>query len=179
MRICGINLVMKYPLTFCGYFKLTTGRIIMKYEAGSVEEYFGQLPAERKPAMQKLLQTIRDNIPQGFDEVIGFGMPAFVVPHSLYPNGYHVNPELPLPFLNIASQKNFIVLYHMGIYAEPELMKWFIREYPNHCTTKLNMGKSCIRFKKPEDIPFELIGELVKKMSPGKWIATYEKHIKR
>jgi len=151
----------------------------MKYDADSCEEYIRQLPEERKPAMQKLLQTIRDNIPQGFEEVIGFSMPAFVVPHSIYPDGYHVNPKLALPFLNIASQKNFIALYHMGIYADPELMNWFTREYANHCKTKLDMGKSCIRFKKPENIPFELIGELVTKMSVRQWIETYEKHIKR
>jgi hypothetical protein len=98
-----------------------------------------------------------------------------VVPHSLYPAGYHCNPEQPLPFISIASQKNFIALYHMGIYADKKLLEWFTKEYPKHSQTKLDMGKSCIRFKKPEQIPFQLIGELVSKMTPKDWIATYEK----
>ena len=101
-------------------------------------------------------------------------MPGYVVPHSLYPAGYHCNPSDPLPFMSIASQKNFVALYHMGIYADPELLAWFEAEYPKHSKTKLKMGKSCIRFKNLKNIPYDLIAELVTKMPPEKWIGVYD-----
>lgn len=128
--------------------------------------------------MKKLRTVMRKNLPKGFKEVINYGMPSFVVPHSKYPDGYHCSPELPLPFLGMASQKNFIALYHMGIYADAKLMTWFEKQWPKHMSTKLDMGKSCIRFKKIETIPYDLIGELVAKMSPEDWIKLYEKNIK-
>jgi hypothetical protein len=121
-----------------------------------------------------LIKVIRENLPEGFNEQLSYGMPGWVVPHTLYPSGYHCDPKLPLPFLSMASQKNFIAVYHMGIYADEELMKWFLAEYPKHSTKKLDMGKSCLRFKKVEDIPYELIGQLVSKMSPKDWINCYE-----
>lgn len=151
----------------------------MQYKASTTQEYIDQLPEERKEVIQKLLKTIRDNIPEGFEETIGYGMIGFVVPHSLYPAGYHCDPGLPLPFLNIASQKHFVALYHSGIYADKEMYDWFVGEYPKHCKTKLDMGKSCVRFKKSDDIPYELIAELLTKLTPGEWIALYEKNIKR
>jgi hypothetical protein len=129
--------------------------------------------------MQKLISTIGKNLPNGFTEQLGYGMPAWVVPHSLYPDGYHCSPELPLPFMNVASQKNFIAIYHMGIYANDELMQWFVNEYPKHCSNKLDMGKSCIRFKKIAEIPFELIAELCRKMTPKDWIELYENKFKK
>jgi hypothetical protein len=101
-----------------------------------------------------------------------------VVPHSIYSNGYHCNPKFPLPFINIASQKNFVALYHMGIYADQTLYDWFVTEYPKHAKYKLDMGKSCIRFKKMDDIPYALIGELVEKMSVKAWIELYESKVK-
>ncbi|MEJ6749335.1 MAG: DUF1801 domain-containing protein [Flavobacteriales bacterium] len=146
----------------------------MKIKAKDIEKYIHNIPEERKEIFAKLLDVIRTNIPEGFSEELGYGMPAWVVPHSLYPKGYHCSTELPLPFVSIASQKNFIALYHMGIYATPELLQWFVREYPKHCLRKLDMGKSCIRFKKIDDIPFELIGELMKKMTTKDWIEKYE-----
>ncbi|MDA9563602.1 DUF1801 domain-containing protein [Flavobacteriales bacterium] len=151
----------------------------MKIEATTVAEYLEHIPEERKVPMNKLRQTILENIPIGFSEELNYGMIGFVVPHSLYPGGYHCSPELPLPFLNIASQKNFIGVYHMGIYADKELLNWFETEYPKHCKRKLDMGKSCIRFKKIDEIPYELIGELVSKMTPQNWIDLYEKNVKR
>ncbi len=151
----------------------------MKIEATTVAEYLKHIPEERKVPMNKLRQTILENIPIGFSEELNYGMIGFVVPHSLYPGGYHCSPELPLPFLNIASQKNFIGVYHMGIYADKELLNWFETEYPKHCKRKLDMGKSCIRFKKIDEIPYELIGELVSKMTPQNWIDLYEKNVKR
>lgn len=151
----------------------------MNIEADTPEEYIDKLPDDRKEAMIKLRATILENLPDGFEETMSYGMIGYVVPHSVYPDGYHCNPHLPLPFMSIASQKSYIALYHMGIYANEELMDWFTGEYPNHVSTKLDMGKSCIRFKKPDQIPYELIAELTAKMTADVWIELYEKNIKR
>jgi uncharacterized protein YdhG (YjbR/CyaY superfamily) len=151
----------------------------MKYEAKSVDDYIAQLPEERKEVIEKLRSILQENLPEGFTEVIGYNMPAFVVSHDTYPNGYHCDPKLPLPFISYASQKNFVALYHMGIYANKEIMDWFVAEYPKHCKYKLDMGKSCIRFKKMNDIPYELIAQLAQKMSPSDWIALYEANLVR
>lgn len=152
----------------------------MQYlEPKNAEEYFEAIPEERKAAMQKLRDVILKNLPKGFEEAMGYGMLGWQVPHSAYPAGYHCDPKQPLPFLGIASQKNFIALYHMGIYADKELHDWFVAEYPKYVKTKLDMGKSCIRFKKPEIIPFELIGELASKMTMQQWIDLYEANLKR
>ncbi len=129
--------------------------------------------------MIALRHAITENIPPGFEEQMGYGMMGFVVPHSIYPSGYHCDPKQALPFLGIASQKNFIAVYHMGIYAHQPLLDWFLEEYPNHSKRKLDMGKSCIRFKKIEEIPVGLIGELASKMTVDEWIAIYEKEMKR
>ena len=150
----------------------------MQSTATTVNEYLNELPEERKEAFSKLRDGILKNLPKGFEEQISYGMLGYVVPHTLYPNGYHCNPKLPLPFMNIASQKNFIALYHMGIYVNPKLMEWFITEYPKHSTQKLDMGKSCIRFKKMDQIPYDLIAELTGKMSVEVWIECYETQIK-
>ena len=146
----------------------------MKIKANNIKEYLQNIPEERKEVFDKLMKTVRENIPKGFSEELSYGIPAWVVPHSLYPKGYHCSPELPLPFVSVASQKNFIALYHMGIYATPDLLNWFIKEYPKHSKRKLDMGKSCVRFKKMDEIPFELIGDLMKKMNPKEWMEKYE-----
>lgn len=151
----------------------------MTYEATTVEDYINQLTEDRQIAIKKLRQIILDNLPKGFEEGINYKMIGYYVPHSMYPNGYHCDPKLPLPFINVASQKNFIALYHMGIYAKQELLNWFIAEYPKHCKYKLDMGKSCIRFKKLNAIPYDLIAELVQKMTTEEWITTYEKTTKK
>ena len=143
------------------------------------EAYILQLPAERQVVIKKLRTIISKNLPKGFEEGILYNMIGYYVPHSLYPNGYHVNPELPLPFINIASQKNFVALYHMGLYNDEKLLNWFKTEYPKYVKTKLDMGKSCIRFKKIETIPYQLIGELVSKITPELWIERYEQAIKK
>ena len=150
----------------------------MPSQSKTPEDYIHELPAERAEHFNKLRETILKHLPKGFEECISYGMIGYVVPHKLYPPGYHCDPKVPLPFVSIASQKNFIALYHMGIYANPELLNWFVAEYPKHCKTKLDMGKSCIRFKKPDDIPYKLIGELLKKMSVKEWIALYEESFK-
>ena len=115
-----------------------------------------------------------DNIPKGFEECMNYGMLGYVVPKSIFPAGYHCDPKLPLPFANIASQKNFIALYRMGIYADQELLQWFKAEYAQQCKYKLDMGKSCIRFKRMDDIPYDLVGKLMRKMNPNDWITLYE-----
>lgn len=143
--------------------------------AATPEEYFESLPADRQEVMNRLYSAITSNLPQGFEQGMSYGMLTWVVPHSIYPNGYHCDPKQALPFLSLASQKNFIALYHMGIYADKALYDWFVTEYPKHSKTKLDMGKSCIRFKKPENIPFDLLAELFQKMTPADWVMQYEK----
>ncbi|WP_321376306.1 DUF1801 domain-containing protein [uncultured Draconibacterium sp.] len=151
----------------------------MKIEANTPDEYIAQLAEKRQQAVSKLREIIKKNLPNGFEETLSYGMIGYVVPHSVYPAGYHCDPKLPLPFINIASQKNFVALYHMGIYANKNLFDWFVAEFPKHCTTKIDMGKSCIRFKKIDQIPYDLIAELVTKMTVSDWINLYEQQIKR
>ena len=151
----------------------------MQYKANSPEDYISQLPEERQPVIQKLRETIKANLPKGFEEVISYGMIGYVVPHSIYPAGYHCTPELPLPFMNLASQKNFVAVYHMGMYAKKELLDWFTEEFPKHSRRKLDMGKSCIRFKNIDDIPYKLLGELVSKLTIDEWIGIYESQFKK
>lgn len=151
----------------------------MKIEANTVDEYISKLPEERQEPIAKLRNVIKQNLPEGFEECINYGMIGYVVPKTLYPDGYHCDPSLPLPFINLASQKNYIALYHSCVYADEELMNWFKNEYPKHSKYKLDMGKSCVRFKRMNDIPYKLIGELCSKISAKKWIEIYETNIKR
>lgn len=146
----------------------------MTNELDSIASYIAQAPTERHEALYKLTDIFKKNLPEGFREELNYGMIGYVVPHELYPKGYHCNKSLPLPFINIASQKNFIAVYHMGIYAKPELLEWFQTEYPKHSKLKLDMGKSCIRFKKIDQIPYELFAQLAQKMTVADWINTYE-----
>ena len=151
----------------------------MQSKAVTVDDYLAELPEDRKKAILALRKEVKKNLSKGFKEQMNYGMIGYVIPHSVYPDGYHCNPKDPLPFMNIASQKNFIAVYHMGIYADKRLLDWFTAEYAKLGIGKLDMGKSCIRFKKPENIPVKLIGALAKKMSSGQWIALYEANIKR
>tara|TARA_R110000868_G_scaffold411005_1_gene701324 strand:+ start:18556 stop:19014 length:459 start_codon:yes stop_codon:yes gene_type:complete len=151
----------------------------MQYKANSPEDYISQVPEERRPILKKLRSVINKNLPKGFEEGIQYGMIGYYVPHSIYPDGYHCTPTEPLPFMGFASQKNSINLYHSGIYAVPKIHDWFVTEYPKHCKRKLDMGKSCVRFKYIDDIPFDLIGELASKLTVGQWITIYETNIKK
>lgn len=151
----------------------------MQSTAATVAAYLDEVPENRQPVFKKLRAVIKKNMPKGFAEEMSYGMIGYVVPHKLYPAGYHCNPKLPLPFMAIASQKNFIAVYHMGIYANPELLKWFTAAHAKASSKKLDMGKSCIRYKKPEDIPLELIAELATKVTVDEWIDWYEKNYKR
>jgi len=139
--------------------------------------YINQLPEERKPAMEKLLDLLKENLPTGFELQMQYSMPSYVVPHTIFPAGYHCNPKEPLPFISVASQKNFIAVYHMGLYANLELYNWFVSEYPKYSKYKLDMGKSCIRFKRMDDIPYELLGQLFQKMSVQDWIDIYQENL--
>jgi Domain of unknown function (DU1801) len=139
------------------------------------QDYIDALSDDRKTIIQSIREALLINLPVGFQEAMSYGMLGYVVPHSLYPSGYHCAPKLPLPFISVASQKNFIAVYHMGLYADKTLFDWFVTEYPKHSKAKLDMGKSCMRFKKMDDIPVALIGELATKMTPQNWIDCYEK----
>ncbi|HRF24189.1 MAG: hypothetical protein BWZ05_00264 [Bacteroidetes bacterium ADurb.BinA245] len=151
----------------------------MQSKATTVEQYVSELPADRQATINALRKVIKKNLPKGFQECMGYGMLGYVVPHSIYPAGYHCNPKDPLPFMGLASQKNSINLYHMGIYAEPKLYKWFTEAHAKASPKKLDMGKSCVRYKKAEDIPLKLIGELASKMTPKEWISLYESAFKK
>lgn len=151
----------------------------MKATGNTVKEILTSLPQERAEPFNKLHEVIIKNLPKGFEAAMSYGGLGYVVPHTLYPEGYHCKPSEPLPFAGIASQKNSINFYHMGIYADPKLLNWFVSEYPKHSKQKLDMGKSCIRFKKLDDIPYKLIGELMKKISVKEWITIYETHLKK
>ena len=151
----------------------------MTSQATSPEDYIAQLPEDRIAAITKLNNLIIKHMPKGLEAGMAYGMLAYYVPKSIYPNGYHCKPFPPLPFINLASQKNFIALYHSGMYAKKELYDWFVGEYPKHCKYKLDIGKSCIRFKKTDNIPYDLIEQLLGKMSINEWIDIYEKTIKK
>jgi hypothetical protein len=151
----------------------------MQSFAKTPDDYIWELPEDRKEPIEKLREVIRKHIPEGFEEVMQYGMISYVVPHSLYPPGYHCKPSDALPFVSIASQKNHIALYHMWMYADANLLNWFQDEYPKHSKKKLDMGKSCIKWKKPEDIPHSLISELVEKITLKEWIKIYEKNLKK
>jgi len=151
----------------------------MKIEAKTIEEYISKLPEERQEKIKKLREEIIKNIPEGFEEEINYGMIGYVVPHSIYPDGYHCRPEDPLPFINIASQKNHIAVYHMGVYADRDTLNWFVSEYIKVTGKKPDMGKSCIRFKNNDEIPYELIGMLAEKTTVNQWISVYEQTRKK
>lgn len=151
----------------------------MQYPAKTADEYIDLIPEQRKGPISKLRRIINANLPKGFEEGVLYKMLAWYVPHSKYPDGYHCDPKTPLPFINLASQKNFIALYHSGIYARKEFYDWFVKEYPNHSKRKLDMGKSCIRFKSMDDIPYDLIKELCAKITVDEWIEIYEQNTKK
>jgi len=151
----------------------------MKASGNTVEEILTNLPEDRAEAFNNLHNVIVKNLPQGFEAAISYGGLGYVVPHTVYPAGYDCKPIEPLPFAGLASQKNSINFYHMGIYSDPELLDWFVAEYPKHSNQKLDMGKSCIRFKKFDQIPVELIGELMQKMTVKQWIDLYESKLKK
>lgn len=148
----------------------------MQSNAKTATEYIKTLPPDRMEIISKVRNEILKNLPKGFEETMQYGMITYVVPHKLYPAGYHVKPTDQLPFISLASQKNHIALYHMAVYAG-DLHDWFVTEWQKFSDKKLDMGKSCIRFKKPEDVPVKLLGKLASKMTPKQWIKIYEEHV--
>ncbi|WP_313468667.1 DUF1801 domain-containing protein [Streptococcus parasuis] len=148
----------------------------MLIEVDTFEDYLAALPENRKEAVERLHQVIVEQLPAGFEVGILGAMINYYVPLSAYPAGYHCTPGEPLPFLALASQKNHIALYHMGLYMDEELATWFVKEYQEQVPTKLDMGKSCVRMKNPKNIPYELIGDLVSKMSMERCIELYEEN---
>ena len=149
----------------------------MQSKAATVEDYIKELPKDRQEVISKLRKEIKKNLPKGFQETMCYGMIGYVVPHSIYPEGYHCNPDQPLPFMNLASQKNFIALYHMGVYGNKKLRDWFAEEYAKQDIGRLDMGKSCIRFTRFDKIPYKLIGELSSKITPQDWVTYCTKAI--
>ncbi|MDF2552659.1 MAG: hypothetical protein K0R77_1934 [Chryseobacterium sp.] len=168
--LCNLNFVNLKTKKNCYTMQIT---------ATSVEDYISKLSEERKEVFKRLFDTITENLPEGFKKGVSYGMVGWNVPLETFPAGYHCTPGTPLPFMSLASQKNFIALYHMGIYAKPELLDWFVAEFPKHSKRKLDMGKSCIRFKKIDEIPFELIAELSRKMTVEEWVNIYENNFKK
>lgn len=137
-------------------------------------DYATLVDDKRLDAFIRLIDVIDANLPAGFEKTTDGNGIHYVVPLSTYPAGYHVSPGTPLPFLSVIAQKNHVALYHMGVYSDPALLLWFEEAYAAQVPTKLDMGKSCIRFGNVKHIPYELIGELVSKMTPAEWIAAYE-----
>lgn len=138
------------------------------------EDYIKLQPKERQASLEKCRQVIKKNLPDGFQETIQYGMIGYVVPLSLYPKGYHVNPEEPLPFIALANQKGYIAFYHLGMYADKPLLDWFVKSYEALRIGKLDIGKSCVRLKRMEQIPFDLIGELCAKLTVEAYVNIYE-----
>ncbi len=151
----------------------------MKANGTTVMDILSNIPYERAEHFNQLHDVIVKNLPNGFEAGISYGGLGYVIPHTLYPAGYHCKPIEPLPFAGISSQKNSINFYHMGMYSDPLLYEWFVTEYHKHSKKKLDMGKSCVRFKNPDEIPFKLIGELMRKMSAQEWINLYESKLKK
>ncbi len=151
----------------------------MVSKAITIDDYISELSDERKKIIEKLRISIINNLPKGFEEGMQYGMIGYFVPHKIYPNGYHCNPKEPLPFMSIASQKNSVNIYHMGLYAKKDLYDWFVTEYSKQFSKKLDIGKSCIRFKNEAAIPFEMLEELVQKIAVDEWISIYENTIKK
>lgn len=151
----------------------------MQSKAQTPEQYLEELPEDRRSILKELRSILLENLPQGYEETMNYGMIGYVVPHSIYPAGYHTNPDLPLPFINLANQKNHIALYHMGLATDAELNQWFTEQFVSQTGKKPDLGKSCLRFKKKDDIPYKLIGQLVRKMKPKDWIVLYESSVKR
>ena len=150
----------------------------MQSKAATPDEYIESLPFDRKGTIRAIRNAINSNIPDGFEEGMCYGMIGWYVPHSIFPAGYHCDPSKPLMLISLASQKNHMALYHMGLYAGPHL-DWFRKEWPKHSSKKMDMGKSCLRFKRAEEVPIELIGELATKFTPQQWVEAYQSALDR
>lgn len=149
----------------------------MQSKAKTVKQYLAELPADRREAIQAVRAVILKNLPKGYKEGMMYGAIGYYVPHSIYPPGYHCDPKIPLPFAGMASQKNYMTLLLMCVYSEPAYEAWFRKAWAQ-AGKKLDMGKSCVRFKKADDVPLKVIGEAVKRVPVKKFIEHYESVIK-
>src|SRR5579883_2914695 len=140
----------------------------------TVQQYLSSLPQDRREAINAVRKVILKNLPKGYEEQISYGMIGYVVPHSLYPAGYHCDPRQPLPMANLGSKKNHLSLHLMTVYGDAATEKWF-RNAWTATGKKLDMGKACVRFKKAEDIPLEVLGELIARVPVDKYVARVEK----
>jgi hypothetical protein len=145
----------------------------MNRDAATVTEYLAGLPEDRRRALEAVRKVIRKNLPKGYQEGMQYGMIGYFVPHSVYPAGYHCDPRQPLPFAGLASQKNHMSLYLCSAYASPEHESWFRKAWTAD-GRKLDMGKACVRFKKLEDVPLEVVGEAVRRMPVKEFVRIYE-----
>jgi hypothetical protein len=132
------------------------------------------LPTDRREAISAVRAVILANLPNGYEECMSYGMIGYVVPHSIYPKGYHCNPKLPLPFMNLGSQKSHMSLHVMCCYGESQLRAWFEKAWKD-AGKKFDMGAACVRFKKLEDVPLEVIGQLVARVPVDAYIGGIEK----
>lgn len=148
----------------------------MKSRATNIKEYLAELPEDRRKAIKIVRDVILKNLPKGYEEILQNGAIGYVVPHSIYPAGYHCDPKQPLPYVGLASQKNHMAIYMMCIYSDPDQEKWF-RDAWTKTGLKLDMGKSCVRFKKIEDVPLDVVGKAIKRVPVKKFIDFYEKII--
>jgi len=146
----------------------------MQSSATTVQEYLKELPADRREAINAVRGVILANLPKGYEECMSYGMIGYVVPHSIYPKGYQCNPKLPLPFVNLGSQKNHMALHLMCCYGDPELKAWFEKAWKD-AGKKFDMGGGCVRFKKLEELPLEVIGQLVARLPVAVYIRRIEK----
>jgi hypothetical protein len=149
----------------------------MQSKATTVEQYLSELPEDRRKALEAVRQVILKNLDKDYEEGIQYGMIGYYVPHRVYPAGYHCDPKQPLPFAGLASQKNYMSLYLMCVYGNSNHAKWF-QEAWGKTGKKLDMGKSCVRFKKLEDLPLGVIGEAVKRVTAKKYIEYCESALK-
>ncbi|MFG0318770.1 MAG: DUF1801 domain-containing protein [Planctomycetota bacterium JB042] len=149
----------------------------MSKPPATVQEYLASLPDDRRRALKAIRAVIRKNLDQGYEEGIQYGMIGYYVPHRVYPDGYHCDPKQPLPFAGLASQKNHMAIYLMGIYGSEEHERWF-REAWTKSGKRLDMGKACIRFKKLEDVPLDVVGEVVRRIPAKAYIESYEANVK-
>lgn len=146
--------------------------------AKTVKEYLAELPEDRRNAIEAVRKTILENLPEGYEEIMQYGMVSYVVPLSLYPDGYLGKKDTPLPYACLASQKNHMAVYLMNIYGDKAAEKWFKEEYKKS-GKRIDIGKSCVRFKKLENLPLEVIGQAVARTPVKKYIELYEKSRKK
>ena len=156
----------------------------MQSQSTTVAQYLAELPPERRSAIQAVRQVILDSMDPSLEERMNYGMIGYVVPHRVFPPGYHCDPKLPLPYAGLASQKNHMSLYLMAIYTscedgeESPGARW-LRDRWTRDGRKLDMGRACIRFKKLEQVPLEVVAGAFKKFTVAQYIRQYQKALKR